>query len=117
VRKAPQRNRHEAHQRYPPLFQRKALAGGADKLNLDVAPAVGGPGGFVRREEQAPDEEDGDEGDGERDDEPLTPADGRVHRLQGDEVLWGGDGRGLAADVSCQGDCELAQRGVRIHQT
>ena len=70
--------------------------------------SYGDDGGTLSRlkgdEEQDPDEEDGNDADGEGDEEPDTPTGLRAHVLQGDDVLGGGDGGGGTADVGCEGD-------------
>ena len=66
--------------------------------------------------EEYPDEENGDDADGEGDEEPDAPARLRSHVLEGDYVLRGSDGGGSAANVGGQGDAEnegFGEVGVR----
>jgi len=57
-------------------------------------------------EEEHPDEKDGNDADGERDEEPGTPAGLRAHVLESDDVLGRGDGGGGTANVGSEGDTE-----------
>ena len=57
-------------------------------------------------EEEEPDEEDGYDADGQRDEEPDAPPGLWSHVLQGDEVLGRGDRGGGAAHVGGEGDAE-----------
>ena len=56
--------------------------------------------------EEYPDEENGDDADGEGDEEPDAPARLGSHVLEGDDVLRRSDGGGSAANIRSKGDAE-----------
>ena len=107
MRNAPQRDRHQAHERHPPLLRGEPLAGRAHGLDDDVAVARGRARGAVAHEEEQPDEDNRDGRDRQRDREPGAPVELGLHEAYGDEVLRGGDGRALASDVRSQGNPNL----------
>lgn len=67
----------------------------------------GGVGrGLVDPEESSPDSEIADQADRKSDGEPFEPAGGRVHVLNGNDILGRTDRRGHTTDIRGQGNTE-----------
>ena len=107
---APEDNGHDGDAADKPLHARELVLHRPDRHD------GGASSGLEGDEEEDPDEENGDDADGEGDEEPDAPAGLRPHVLEGDDVLWGSDGGGGAANVGGQGDAEdegFGEIGIR----
>ena len=98
MRDAPQNNGCQGGDADEPLHAGEFVSDGPDGDDVRAF------GGIEGKDEEAPDEEDGDYADGEGDEEPNEPARVRGHVLQRDDVLGRGDRGGCAADVGGESD-------------
>ena len=72
--------------------------------------------GLERNQKEYPDEQDGDDADGERDKKPDTPTRLRSHVLESDDVLRGCNGRSSTPNIGREGNTKdegFGEVGVR----
>ena len=98
VRGAPQADGGDSDQSDEPLQASELVLDGADGHD-------GGALAWLEGEQQqGPDEKQRDDADGDDDEEPLAPGRRGLHQADGDDVLWGGDGREHATYVGGEGN-------------
>ncbi len=100
VRDAPEHDCEDSDAADEPLHAGEFVLDGADGHN------GGAFAGLEGDKEEEPDEEDGDDADGQGDKEPDAPAWLGTHVLEGNDVLGGGDWGGGTADVGGKCDAE-----------
>ena len=83
----PEDNGDDAYEAHPILFHRERIPRRPNRLDLNVAFTVRRTRRAVGYEQEKPDEDDGDCGNGQRDGEPLAPIQCWIHVVDRDEVL------------------------------